>query len=198
MFVLKMIALLLMGYFIGNISPSYLCGRIFGKFDIRERGSGNAGATNVLRVMGWKFGVPVFLLDCLKGVAGVALGLWLGGEAGAALAAFGIVLGHDFPVFLKFRGGKGIASTTGIFLYLFPVPALIAVVVFVVIVLVTRWVSLGSLGFVVCMLVYTLVTAQPAAYVALAVFLTVFAFYRHATNIQRILRGEENRLTLVK
>lgn len=198
MIIFKLIGILLMGYFLGNISPSYLSGKWFRNLDIREHGSGNAGATNVIRVLGWRFGVPVFLLDMLKGFGAAAIGSALGGEVGAALAAFGVVIGHDFPVFLNFRGGKGIASTTGIFLFLFPVPALISVLLFVLLVWATRMVSVGSLGFVTCMLIYTLASAQPAALVSLAAVLMVFAYYRHAANIGRILRGEENRLTLIK
>lgn len=193
---LIVLGILISGYFIGNISFAYYAGRIFGGFDIREKGSGNAGATNVIRVLGWKIGIGVFVLDALKGLAAAAIGLALGGEVGAMLAAFGVVLGHDFPVFLNFRGGKGIASTTGIFLFLFPLPALGAVLLFILIVLVSRWVSLGSLVFVSCVLLYVLVSGQPTAYAVLAAGLTLFAFLRHSANIQRLLRGEENRLSL--
>lgn len=196
MTILTSLGLLIAGYLIGNISFAYYAGRIFGGFDIREKGSGNAGATNVIRVLGWKIGIGVFVLDALKGLAAAAIGLALGGEVGAMLAAFGVVLGHDFPVFLNFRGGKGIASTTGIFLFLFPLPALGAVLLFVLIVLVSRWVSLGSLVFVSCVLAYVLVSGQPTAYAVLAAGLTLFAFLRHSANIQRLLRGEENRLSL--
>lgn len=194
--VVTILTIFIMGYLIGNISPSYLTGRIFGKLDIRDYGSGNAGATNVLRVMGWKFGIPVFILDLLKGLATVALGSWLGGESGAAAAAFGVVIGHDAPVFLNFRGGKGIAATTGIFLYLFPVPALAAVLIFVLIIWFTRMVSLGSLVFVTAMMVYTLASGQSVPMACLAIALAVFAVLRHSENIKRILRGEENKLKL--
>lgn len=196
MTILTSLGILIAGYLIGNISFAYYAGRVFAGFDIREKGSGNAGATNVIRVLGWKIGIGVFVLDALKGLAAAAIGLALGGEVGAMLAAFGVVLGHDFPVFLNFRGGKGIASTTGIFLFLFPLPALGAVLLFILIVLVSRWVSLGSLVFVSCVLVYVLATGQPAPYAVLAAGLTLFAFMRHSANIQRLLRGEENRLSL--
>lgn len=196
MTILLAVILLLSGYFIGNLSFAYFAGRLFGKFDIRTRGSGNAGATNVIRVLGWKIGIGVFVLDALKGLAAVALGRVLGGDTGSVLAAFGVVLGHDFPVFLGFRGGKGIACTTGIFLFLFPLPALAGVLLFILIVLLTRWVSLGSLVFVSSMLVYALASAQSTAFILLAAGLTLFAFLRHSENIQRILSGTENRLSL--
>jgi acyl phosphate:glycerol-3-phosphate acyltransferase len=191
-----LLLLFLVGYLIGNFSPSYLCGRIFGKLDIREHGSGNAGATNVIRLMGWKFGIPVFILDALKGIAAAAIGFSLGGELGAATAAIGVVIGHDFPVLLGFRGGKGIAATTGIFLYFLPIPAVIGIAVFVLIVLLTRMVSLGSLVFVLGILLYSLASKQPAALIAMAGGLAVFAVFRHTENIKRIYNGNENKLTI--
>jgi glycerol-3-phosphate acyltransferase PlsY len=196
MTVLKLIALFLSGYLIGNFSPAYLCGKIVGKFDIRKQGSGNAGTTNVIRLLGWRYGALVFFLDSVKGLAAAVFGFWLGAELGVMAAAFGVVLGHDFPVFLNFRGGKGIASTIGIFLFLFPVPTLMTMLVFVAVVLATRLVSVGSLVFVVCMTGYILLSHQPIALLILGVGLTLFAFARHIENIQRILRGEENKLSL--
>lgn len=198
MVIIKLIGIFVLGYVIGNFSPAYLCGRIVGKFDIRERGSGNAGTTNVIRLMGWRCGAVVFLLDGIKGMLAAWLGSWLGADWGVMAAAFGVVLGHDFPVFLSFRGGKGIASTAGIFLFILPLPTLAAVLVFVAVVLLTRMVSVGSLVFVVCMLAYVLISQQPLALILMAAGLAVFAFARHAENIQRIRHGEENKLSLGK
>lgn len=195
MMLIKFIGIFLLAYALGNISPAYIVGKLAGGFDIRERGSGNAGATNVLRVLGWRYGLVVFSMDVLKGLAAVGAGYWLGGTSGMAAAAFGVVIGHDFPAVLDFRGGKGIAATTGILLNLFPVPTLIGILIFVVVVLLTRMVSLGSLVFVISMAVYTLVTGQPIAMVAVAVGLAVFAVVRHRSNIQRILAGVENKIS---
>ncbi len=191
-----LIGIFLIGYLIGNFSPSYLFGRWFGNLDIRQSGSGNLGATNVIRVLGWKYGIPVFILDALKGLAAATIGASLGGVWGTAAAAIGVVVGHDMPFLLNFRGGKGIASTTGIFLYLFPVPTLVGIAIFLLIILTTRMVSLGSLVFVFSLFLFTTLSGQPFAWVLLASGLAVFAFVRHKDNIHRILRGCENKLTL--
>jgi glycerol-3-phosphate acyltransferase PlsY len=193
---IKVIGIFLLAYVLGNFSPAYICGRLAGGFDIRERGSGNAGATNVMRVLGWRYGVLVFVLDALKGLAAVAVGYWLGGNVGVAAAAFGVVIGHDFPIMLNFRGGKGIASTTGILLSLFPIPTLIGILLFVIVVLRSRMVSLGSLVFVLGMAVYALVSHQPAALMAVAVGVAVFAFARHSENIRRIIDGVESKISI--
>jgi glycerol-3-phosphate acyltransferase PlsY len=182
----------ILAYALGNFSPAYLFSKWFGGFDIRERGSGNAGATNVVREMGWRFGAIVFILDILKGLGAVAIGFWLGGSQGIAAAAFGVVLGHDFPVVLSFRGGKGVAATTGILLSLFPLPTLIGIITFVLVVVLTRMVSLGSLIFVTGMAAYTLISGQPSALAVAVVGIAVFAILRHRSNIQRILNGTEN------
>ncbi len=196
--IVQLTATLLMGYLIGNISPAYLLGRSVGNFDIRERGSGNAGATNVMRLIGWRYGALVFILDMLKGLLSSSLGFWLAGYPGLAAAAFGVILGHDFPALLNFRGGKGIASTTGIFLSLFPLPTLAAILLFALVVLQTRMVSVGSLVFVLAMTAYTLITNQPLVLGVLAVAVAVFALLRHKENIKRILNGVENKITLGK
>lgn len=195
MTLLALAGIFLLGYALGNISPSYIVGKRAGGIDIREKGSGNAGATNVMRVLGWRFGLLVFVLDALKGLAAVSIGMWLGGYSGLAAAALGVIIGHDFPVLLKFRGGKGIASSTGILMGLFPVPTLIGVLVFLLVVRSTRMVSLGSLVFVLGMALYAVISGQPAALALLAVSLALFAFIRHRENIRRILAGQENMLS---
>lgn len=187
-----------MGYAIGNLSPAYLVGRLVGNFDIRERGSGNAGATNVLRLVGWRYGALVFILDMLKGLAASSIGFWICGYTGLAAGAIGVILGHDFPALLNFRGGKGIASTTGIFLGLFPLPTLGAILVFILVVVLTRMVSVGSIALVISMMAYTLITHQPLALAILAVLAAVIAVVRHKENIKRILRGAENKLSFGK
>ena len=189
---------LLLGYALGNFSSAYLLGRWIGGFDIREQGSGNAGATNVMRTLGWRYGVLVFTLDIIKGAAAAALGFWLAGNFGLAAAGIGVVLGHDYPAVLGFRGGKGIAATTGVLLSLIPIPTLVGILVFVLIILGTRMVSVASLAFVSGMAVYTILTNQPLYLIALAVIAAIFAIVRHKDNIRRILAGVENKISFQK
>lgn len=194
----QLIGILFLGYIIGNISPAYILGKIVGHFDIRERGSGNAGATNVMRQIGWGYGALVYVLDMLKGLISSGIGFYLAGYPGLAAASLGVIVGHDFPILLNFKGGKGIASTTGIFLSLFPLPTLAAILIFILVVLLTRMVSAGSLVFVICMAVYTLISHQPVILVLLAVTVAVFAIVRHKENIKRILHGVENKISFGK
>ncbi len=196
--VMQILGLFALGYALGNFSPAYLIGRQVGRFDIREEGSGNAGATNVMRTLGWRYGLLVFVLDALKGATAASVGYWLGGEPGLAAAAIGVLLGHDFPVSLNFRGGKGIAATIGILLSLLPLPTLAGILVFVLVVLGTRMVSLGSLVFVSGMAAYSLLSKQSLVLIIVAVGAALFAILRHRENIRRILAGVENRISFQK
>ena len=193
--IIKMIGISLLAYFIGNFSPSYLAGKLFHHLDIREHGSGNAGTTNVIRVMGWKIGAGVFIIDIIKGFFVAFLGTALGGEPGVVLAGLFVVIGHNFPALLNFRGGKGVAATAGIFLFLFPGSTLISAVLFALIILLTRMVSAGSLSFVLIMVGFAFYTGQSSPIIMLSIALAFFAFIRHKANIQRILQGKENKLS---
>lgn len=194
----KIIGSVIPAYFIGDFSPAYLCAKLFGKFDIRQKGSGNAGTTNVIRVMGWRYGAGVFVLDIFKGLLAVWLGNLWGGQIGVVASSFGVVLGHDFPLLLGFKGGKGIAATLGVSLFMFPLATLGGVIFFILTVLITKMVSVGSLSFVVLMLSYTVLTRQSLEVILLAVGLVLLAFLQHRENIQRVLHGEENKLSLGK
>jgi acyl-phosphate glycerol 3-phosphate acyltransferase len=195
----------LASYLIGAVPFGYLIARWRG-VDIFQQGSGNIGATNVGRVLGRRFGVLVFVLDFSKGALPVAVARWLGGslaipqaglEIAAGLAAF---LGHLFPVYLRFRGGKGVATGAGVIAVLLPIPALAALITWITLLAVSRYVSLASLGAVVALCLARLIrTSQPFA--ADARILTLFCFVaaglvflRHRTNIERLLAGTENRL----
>lgn len=122
---------LILGYLLGSFSSSYLFTRLVHKTDIRDFGSGNAGATNVGWMMGPWAAVLVFLLDLLKGVAAVYIGRWIGGEIAGLLAGIGAVLGHNYPVWLGFRGGKGAATTGGVAMALSPLLFLFLALIFV-------------------------------------------------------------------
>jgi glycerol-3-phosphate acyltransferase PlsY len=163
--------------------------------DIREHGSKNIGATNTMRVLGKKLGAVALTCDIAKGLAPVLvmkqLDVW---EYAPLLCGLAAVLGHTASVFLRFRGGKGVATSAGVFLGLAPLPTGIAAAVFVVIVVATRMVSAGSIlaSLTFAVLVYALAYPWPMRIIATAVALLIV--YRHRSNIQRIFRGEESKL----
>jgi acyl-phosphate glycerol 3-phosphate acyltransferase len=198
---------LVASYLLGAIPFGYLIARARG-VDILHQGSGNIGATNVGRVLGRRFGLLVFFLDFAKGALPAAIASWLTKhltlslpsdalEVSAGLAAF---LGHLFPIYLHFRGGKGVATGAGVVVILLPVPALGALLTWVALVCVTRYVSLASLAaaVVLCALRFGLTAAPFAAdnlILTLFCFVAVaLVFLRHRSNITRLLRGSENRL----
>jgi glycerol-3-phosphate acyltransferase PlsY len=186
-------------YLIGSIPTAYLVGRANG-VDLRTVGSGNLGATNVFRTLGWKWGLLVYVVDLLKGVAPV---LWL--PAAASLeggwpwgVVFGVVaiMGHVRPIFLLGKGGgKGVATASGVFLALAPIPAVCALVAFTVVVAITRYVSLGSLvGAVVLPIALILQERRLSPLVVVSAVVAAFVFWTHRDNIGRLRRGEERRV----
>jgi acyl phosphate:glycerol-3-phosphate acyltransferase len=185
----------IVAYLLGSIPFGYLIVRRKSGADIRETGSGGTGATNVSRRAGKAAGVLTLLLDAAKGCVAMVIARAVGGDdwviAAAAIAA---LVGHIFPVWLGFRGGKGVATGVGIFLVLAPIPLLCAGVVFVAIVLLTRYVSLGSIiaAILIPVLVWVLSDSRPLLMAAIVgAALIVFA---HRGNIQRLASGTESRI----
>lgn len=188
--------LLGVAYLLGATPTSYIIGRGVYGLDLRDHGSGNLGATNAFRVLGWKAGVPVVVVDVAKGwFPTLFFPLWDGAPAPEWALAYGAaaILGHVFSAYVGFRGGKGVATSAGVFLALAPWAVLIAFVVWGVTVTLTRIVSLGSLlaGLVLPMAVYA--TNEPPFELALSIGLALFVFYAHRANVGRLLRGEETR-----
>ena len=185
-----------LAYLLGSISFSIVLVRIFFRKDIREEGSGNAGATNVLRNHGKKAGLAVALLDVAKGSAAVwAMGRVTADPAWLSIAAFAVVLGHVFPVFFRFRGGKGVATTVGAFLVLAPAPTAVAIGVFTAVVALTRYVSLGSVlaaSALPPVALYLFHVPDPVALSAGATALLVL--FKHRENLKRLASGTERRL----
>ncbi len=196
-----MIALLLLlaAYVVGATPTSYWVGKGVHGIDLRSVGSGNLGATNTFRVLGWKAALPVMLVDVLKGWAPVALFPLLPGAPGTPgwLLAFGAaaVVGHVFSFWVGFRGGKGVATSAGVFMGLAPWGALAALVVWLTVVFSTRIVSLASIAAAVVLPVVVLFTpTRGGAIVQLFAFvLGAFVILAHRGNIRRLLRGEEHR-----
>ena len=141
----KCIVAAVIGYLLGNVPSGVLIGRAFGINDIRKHGSGNTGTTNVLRTLGWLPSVLTLVCDCLKGYGACLLGRWLGGDLGMLLGGIFAILGHDFPVFMGFRGGKGIATSLGLIIAISPWLALAELAVQIIAVALTRYMSIASL-----------------------------------------------------
>lgn len=190
---------LVAAYVIGSFPTAFLVGRANG-IDLRTVGSGNLGATNVLRTIGWKAGLLVYVVDVLKGalpvlllprVAGVAPG-WPWGVAFGVLA----ILGHVRPIFLMGKGGgKGVATASGVFIALAPIPALCAIGAFAIVVAMTRYVSLGSLVGAAVLPVAIVVQQRALTPLALvSALVSSFVFWTHRENIGRLRRGEERRV----
>jgi glycerol-3-phosphate acyltransferase PlsY len=182
-------------YLIGGIPFGYLLVRLKTGHDVRDLGSGNIGATNVLRTTGRAAGVVTLLLDIAKGYFAVWLAGWLtdGSTLWMSTAALAVVLGHAFPVFLGFKGGKAVASFVGAFACLTPLPLAATTIVFVVAVAVTRHISLGSiLGALTFPLAVYLISHPEPEVLAVALIGGLFIVWRHKSNIERLRAGTEN------
>lgn len=191
-------------YLLGSIPTAVWIGRAFFGIDVREHGSGNAGATNALRVLGTKTGVIVLLLDALKGVAAVSMG-WMVKNYFPSPSMFSVfqltlglfaLIGHVYPVFAGFRGGKGIATLAGIVALLFPGAVLICLLVFVALFIPTRYVSLGSMAAAIAFPVAVIFITGPATppEIVFSLLVAVFVPFTHRKNIQRLINGTENRI----
>jgi acyl phosphate:glycerol-3-phosphate acyltransferase len=186
---------LVVAYLVGGIPFGYLLVRWKTGEDVREKGSGNIGATNVLRTTGRSIAVATLLLDIAKGLCAVWLAdkLSHGSPLWMSLAALAVMAGHSFPVFLKFQGGKAVASFIGAFLYLTPIPMIAALLVFVIVVVATQQISMGSIVAAGSLpLAVWLIEHPPFIVILAALVAAVFVIYRHHANIERIRSGTES------
>ncbi len=182
-------------YLLGSIPTGYLLVRLAGRRDVREYGSGSTGATNVFRLKGWKAALPVAVIDVAKGFLPVFLASkWFGDPVFAAVCGLAAVVGHCFPFSIGFRGGKGVATSLGVFAAVAWAPCLGCLGLFFLVVALTRTVSLGSIiaSLAFPLIVFASGGSRPVAAVALAIALLVVA--RHRGNIGRILDGTERKL----
>ena len=190
------VALLLsavIGYLLGSVSTGILYSRSLGR-DIRTQGSRNAGATNMTRVHGLKKGGLTFLGDCLKGVLAALIGKWLGGQTGAIIGGTFAVIGHMWPVFFGFSGGKGVATCIGIGLVTYPLFGGLAVVIGVSVMLISRYVSLGSMLGLTAFAVAMVIRYGFWPLGLWGILLAGLVVWRHRANIQRLIHGNENKL----
>lgn len=190
-------------YFIGSIPFGFLVTKIIKGVDIRQIGSGNPGATNVSRVLGKPYGILVFILDLLKGFLPVFLFDRLFAEHSHSLplilCGVGTICGHTFPVFLRFKGGKAAATGCGVFLWLAPLPLFISAAVWLLIVYLSRYVSLGSMlssiVLVTCLMLFSHDPFGHELYLTLfSIFICVLLIIRHKSNIKRLFNGTENKI----
>jgi glycerol-3-phosphate acyltransferase PlsY len=195
-------------YLLGSIPFGYLAGRIAG-IDIRNCGSGNVGATNVIRTLGKSYGYPVFALDFLKGFGAVKMSIliatrvqseWNSPEMFGIVAAISSVLGHSFPVWLRFKGGKGVATSAGALLALAPVAALIGVAIWILTFWLTRYVSVASIAAAAALPLIILITTWLSRTTGKLLFyssvcLAAVVIWRHRSNLSRLMRGTEPRFT---
>jgi len=205
---LTLTGVLLGSYLLGSIPFGYVAGKIRG-IDIRRFGSGNIGATNVVRVLGKRYGYSVFVLDFLKGFGAVKISMsiatdarleWASPEIFGIFAAIASVIGHSFPVWLKFRGGKGVATAAGALFGLMPVAALIAVIIWISIFWFTRYVSLASVVAAVALPIVILIMTRLTQIHGKALFysslcIAAVVIWRHHSNLSRLMHGSEPRFT---
>lgn len=191
------VACIIIGYIIGCFQTAYILGKMVQKIDIRKFGSGNAGTTNVIRVMGWKAGIITFIGDLLKGIIAVVLcRLIFPNNAFAGLyGGVAAVIGHNWPVFLGFRGGKGIATTIGILLAFDYRIGFICIAIMIAVLGITRFVSLGSIIMSISIpILLAIFWGLNYEIILLGIFLMISALVRHRTNIERLLTGRETKL----
>jgi glycerol-3-phosphate acyltransferase PlsY len=198
--------LLLVSYLLGSIPTSVWIGKVFYGVDVREYGSGNAGATNTFRVLGKLAGVPVLAFDSMKGWIAVMLPIWFlsAGDSPVlfenirVLCGTAAVIGHVFPVFAGFRGGKGVATLLGVAAGMQPIAALICTLVFLLILVVTKYVSLGSIlaSLIYGLFLLVIDKVHHDATIIFAVMIPVLVILTHTKNIRRLLDGNESRTYL--
>ncbi|MGI6083994.1 MAG: glycerol-3-phosphate 1-O-acyltransferase PlsY [Acetivibrionales bacterium] len=196
----------LIGYLLGSVNTSIIIGKFIYKIDVRDYGSGNAGATNTLRTIGKGAAVAVIAGDFLKGVIACLLGRYIFGEItpgsgvflGEYFAGFFAVIGHNWPAYFGFKGGKGVMTSFAVILMFSPIAALICLGAFIVIVAITRYVSLGSMVSAVFFLVLAFIFKEPWPMLLIGTVLVALIIIRHSTNIKRLIKGNEKKLSFKK
>lgn len=202
--VIKIILVIVTGYLLGSIPFALILGKAFGGIDVRKYGSKNLGGTNVIRALGPKVGIPVILLDIAKGFLATLFGYFVGGDVLAIIVGIIAIVGHFYPIFAGFKGGKGVATGAGVFFFLYPFQIAVALVVFLIVLLFFGYVSLASMvGAIVGMIFMVIPEAITGMYINFLVRLGgfivgVLVIYKHKSNIKKLIAGEEKKIILNK
>lgn len=181
-------------YLLGAIPFSYIFVRLLKGFDIRQQGSGNVGSTNVLRTAGKGVALAALTGDLLKGVLAAWLGLHFAGEQMASICAVAAVVGHCWSVFLGFKGGKGVATSAGIALFFMTKATIVLLIIFIIIVAISRYVSLASISVAALLPLTALILHKPNHLLIMSLVLAVMVIYQHRENIQRLRNGTEGKI----
>ncbi|HHV93530.1 MAG TPA: glycerol-3-phosphate 1-O-acyltransferase PlsY [Firmicutes bacterium] len=191
---LASLLVIVISYLVGSIPFGLIVGKLWAGIDVREYGSGNIGTSNVLRTVGPWAAITVFALDVAKGAFAVYLASLSGEEYLRILAGVAAIAGHNWPVYLRFKGGKGVATSLGVVITLMPVIALSLLGVWIIVVGITRYISLASLAAACLFPVFLIAFNAPWTYVVAGFLISAFAIHRHRDNIKRLLSGTEHKI----
>lgn len=201
--ILNTVIVFILAYLFGSVATAVWAGKIFHGIDIREHGSGNAGATNVIRVLGWKTGIPVLMIDVGKGFLAAYLPVLFNlAEPGSGnlinlqiLTGLTAITGHVFPIFAGFRGGKGVGTTFGVLLTLHPLLTASCLVIFLFVLIISGYVSLSSIstGLAFPVLLFTVFNTPSVLFKVFSIFISIALILTHRKNINRLLKGKESK-----
>ncbi len=193
---MKIALVIISCYLLGSIPFGYIVGKLFKKIDIREFGSGNIGATNALRILGPPLASFVVIGDIGKGILSIYLVKYFNIDSSLifAIAGLAVICGHDWSVFLGFKGGKGIATTFGVVFALNPIISILALIIAGGVVITTRYVSLASIFAVISIFIFTLLFKQPYEYIIFSAIILVLAIFNHKDNIKRLRSKKERKI----
>jgi acyl phosphate:glycerol-3-phosphate acyltransferase len=192
--ILMGVGLVIFGYLVGSLSPSVFLGRLVKGIDVRRHGSGNAGTTNAFRVLGVRLGVAVLLGDLLKGVVPVVLARYLSTPLVTVFVAFACVAGHNYSIFLRGRGGKGVATGAGAAIGMMPIPMGFLIAIYLVLLLSTRIVSIASISCTILLPVMAVVFHQPLPYIVVCCLMSLVVLWAHRANFRRLWQRREPRV----
>jgi acyl-phosphate glycerol 3-phosphate acyltransferase len=198
---LKILISAFTGYLFGSFQTSYLLGKVMKKGDIRDYGNGNAGASNTVMAFGWKYGIAVGFIDMLKAVLSILLikYLFVTGDTGyftflIYLNCLCIILGHNFPFYMNFKGGKGTASLIGALLVLDIKIAIVGIIAIILVTLITRYIAIGTMALVLSFAVSTALLNYSISCIIIAALIALMSLIKHLPNIKRIIKGTETKL----